>query len=423
MNESTVTKNKLWTRDFTIITLGSIISMLGNAVSGFAIGLVVLDYTNSTFLYALFMVVYNFPKIVIPLFAGPYLDRFSRKRVIYSLDFLSSVIYMGVFFFIKSGNFNYGILLSVCLLIGMIDGIYTVAYESLYPNLISEGNFSKAYSISSMIYPLSAFMVPVASFVYNSMGTSEYLFLFNAVSFFIAACFEVGIKYKETHMEDGNKKGFNFKAYRDDFKEGLSYIWAEKGLLIITIYFCLTMFSGSAIQTVGLPFFKNNADLFSYIAIDAVTLYTIIGGLGVIGRLIGGIIHYKFKYPVNMKFAIAISVYLLIAIIEGVQLFFPISIMMICFFATGIMGVTSYNIRISATQSYIPDDKRGRFNGIFNMICAAGGILGQLLAGGMAEFISERSVTVVFSIFNVLAVVFVMYRGREHVKKIYNRMV
>ena len=174
MNESTVTKNKLWTRDFTIITLGSIISMLGNAVSGFAIGLLVLDYTNSTFLYALFMVVYNFPKIVIPLFAGPYLDRFSRKRVIYSLDFLSSVIYMGVFFFIKSGNFNYGILLSVCLLIGMIDGIYTVAYESLYPNLISEGNFSKAYSISSMIYPLSAFMVPVASFVYNSMGTSEY---------------------------------------------------------------------------------------------------------------------------------------------------------------------------------------------------------------------------------------------------------
>ena len=38
-------KNKLWTRDFSIITIGSIISMLGNAVSGFAIGLVVLDYT------------------------------------------------------------------------------------------------------------------------------------------------------------------------------------------------------------------------------------------------------------------------------------------------------------------------------------------------------------------------------------------
>ena len=41
----------------------------------------------------------------------------------------------------------------------------------------------------------------------------------------------------------------------------------------------------------------------------------------------------------------------------------------------------------------------------------------------MAEFISERSVTVIFSIFNIFAVIFVMYRGREYVKKIYNRKV
>ena len=172
MNEKILNKNKLWTRDFTIITIGSIISMLGNSVSGFAIGLVVLDYTNSTFLYALFMVVYNLPKIVVPLFAGPYLDRFSRKKVIYTLDFLSSIIYFGIFLFISGGYFNYGILMAVSLLIGVIDGIYAVAYESFYPNLITKGNFSKAYSISSMIYPLAAFMVPVASFIYNSMGTA-----------------------------------------------------------------------------------------------------------------------------------------------------------------------------------------------------------------------------------------------------------
>lgn len=423
MNEKILTKNKLWTRDFTIITIGSIISMLGNSVSGFAIGLVVLDYTNSTFLYALFMVVYNLPKIVVPLFAGPYLDRFSRKKVIYTLDFLSSIIYFGIFLFISGGYFNYGILMAVSLLIGVIDGIYAVAYESFYPNLITKGNFSKAYSISSMIYPLAAFMVPVASFIYNSMGTAAYLFLFNAISFFIAACFEASIKYKETHISNEEYKKFDFKGYKDDFKEGLSYIWVEKGLLVITIYFCLTMFSGGATQTVLLPFFKNNPGLFSNIPIDVVTLFTFVTGCGVIGRLIGGMIHYKFKYPVSKKFLIAITVYMSISIIEGIQLFMPVNVMMICFFITGIMGVTSYNIRISATQSYVPDEKRGRFNGIFNMICAAGGILGQLLGGGMAEFISERSVTVIFSIFNILAVLFVMYRGREYVKKIYNRRV
>lgn len=417
------TKNKLWTRDFTILTIGSIISMLGNAVSGFAIGLVVLDYTNSTFLYALFMVVYNLPKIVVPLFAGPYLDRFSRKTVIYTLDFLSAIIYLGIFLFINSGYFSYGILISVSLFIGMIDGIYMVAYESFYPNLITEGNFSKAYSISSMIYPLAAFMVPVASFIYNSTGTAAYLFLFNAISFFIAACFEFSIRYKENHMKKEDYKGFDFKGYRDDFKEGLNYIKVEKGLLVITIYFSLTMIAGSAMGTVQLPFFKNNPELFANIPIDAVTLFTFVTGFGLVGRLIGGMIHYKFRYPTNKKFLIAITVYLAISIIEGIQLFLPVSIMMLCFFTTGIMGVTSYNIRISATQSYVPDEKRGRFNGIFNMICAAGGIMGQLLGGVMGEIVSERSVVVIFALFNVFAVFITMYKGRDHVKEIYNRRI
>ena len=47
----------LWTRDFTIITLGSVISMLGNSMSGFALSLLVLDYTGSNLLYAIYPIV------------------------------------------------------------------------------------------------------------------------------------------------------------------------------------------------------------------------------------------------------------------------------------------------------------------------------------------------------------------------------
>ena len=72
---------KLWTKNFTLITLGTVVSMLGNAIAGFALGLLVLDYTGSTFLYALFEVAYNLPKIVAPTFAGPFLDNFSNKII------------------------------------------------------------------------------------------------------------------------------------------------------------------------------------------------------------------------------------------------------------------------------------------------------------------------------------------------------
>lgn len=419
--------NKLWTKDFKIITIGSIISMLGNSVAGFAIGLLVLDLTDSTLLFSLFMVVYNLPKIVAPLFAGPYLDRFSRKKMIYTLDFLSSLIYVIMFFLLYIEWFNYPVFLIIVLLIGTIDGVYAVAYESFYPNLVTEGNFSKAYSISSMIYPLASLMLPVASMVYESSGSAAPLFAFNAITFFLAAIFETQIGYQENHIKElpsDSKKSFSFVSYKADFKEGLDYMRAEKGLLVITVYFCITMFASGGLHVLHLPFFKNNPDLFSNIPlVNSVTLYTIISSFGVLGRLIGGMIHYKYHYPVPKKFLIAIIVYTSIAFLEAFQLYFPVVLMAASFFVIGIMGVTSFNIRISATQSYVPDDKRGRFNGTFQMIVSAGNILGQLLAGFLGEIYPERHVIIGLMSINILAIYFIMYRKREHVKKIYNRRV
>ncbi|HSL86518.1 MAG TPA: MFS transporter, partial [Bacteroidales bacterium] len=172
-----------------------------------------------------------------------------------------------------------------------------------------------------------------------------------------------------------------------------------------------------------LPFFKNNPELFSNIPINVVTLYTLVSSFGVLGRLTGGFIHYKYKYPVAKKFIIALTVYTTISVLEAFHLYFPVPLMMLSFFIIGIMGVTSFNIRISATQSYVPDSKRGRFNGTFQMIVSAGNILGQLLAGFLGEIFPERNVITMFMAINLMAIIFIMYNKREHVKKIYNRRV
>lgn len=401
----------LWTRDFTIITLGTIISMLGNSIAGFAIGLLVLDYTGSTFLYALFAVTYNLPKIVMPFIAGPYVDRFSRKKIIYTLDFMSGAVFLAFYFFISKGVFNYPVFLIVCLIIGSIDSIYMVAYDSLYPTLISEGNFTKAYSISSMIYPLAAVMVPVAAYFYENIGL-EPLFLFNAITFIIAAIFETQIKAMDTHIKTDTKK-YTLKTYGEDFKEGIGYIKDEKGLLVITGYFFVASLVGSVSGTLIMPYFKSSPSL-------GVVLYTYVMGCGVLGRLIGGMVHYKFKYPTNKKFTIALLVYIISSIIEGSYLFMPVILMMIVSFITGMLTVTSYNIRISSTQNYVPNDLRGRFNGTFQMICTLGGIFGQLMAGVLGEFLPIRPVILVFNILCIGAALSIMYRGRRHVKLIYN---
>lgn len=407
------TNNNLWTKNFTIITLGTIVSMLGNSVSGFAISVLVLDYSKSTFLYALFMVVNSLPRIVLPIVAGPYLDRYSRKNMIWGLDFLSSGLYLGIFFILKFYNFNYGIFLFLSLFIGSIDSIYQVAYDSLYPTLVTEGNYRKAYSISSMIYPLAAIMVPVAAFFYKKIGL-EPLFIFNSITFFIAATFETQIKVDETHIKAASVLPKGFKGFNQTLKEGISYIVSEKGLLFITIYFCINSFSFGGSSTLTLPFFKSRPEL-------GVMLYTYVMGASVVGRLIGGLVHYAYKFPKHLKFTIAFFVYIAISLIEGSYLFLPIALMITFSFITGVISVTSYNIRISATQSYIPNTHRARFNSSFQMLCTVGSISGQLVSGAAADILPFRTVIIITSIINLIGVFAVVLVGKKHISPIYNR--
>lgn len=405
-------KSKLWTKDFTIITLGTVVSMLGSSVSGFAIGIMVLDYTDSVFLYALFMVAYTLPRIIMPLAAGPYLDSFSRKKVIYTLDFISAGLFGLLFLLLNFGFFNYTLFLIMAMVIGSIDSVYEVAYESFYPNLVSRENMSKAYSISSLLYPFAALMVPVAAWAYEYIGLAP-LFAFNAVSFLIAAIMETRIKAQETHISE--QKSHTFADMKRDFRDGLKYIRSEKGLLAVTLYFTMTTLTGAASGTLMLPYFKATEGL-------GVQVYTWVMACALIGRLAGGSLHYFMKLPASRKFAIALCVYFGTTLIEGSYLFLPVLLMMALQFVNGAICVTSYNIRISATQSYVPDTCRARFNGVFQMATNFGNIVGQLAAGALGEFLDLRLLVVMFMAINALSIITIMVPRRKDVAKIYNAM-
>lgn len=417
-------RQTLWTYDFTVITIGSFISLVGNALSNFALSLLVLDYTGSTFLYMLFQVSFQLPIMICPVLAGPYLDRMSRKKVIYTLDFLSAGIYFLLFLLLRGGWFSYPALLAVSFVTGAIDGIYVVAFDSFYPNLISEGNFQKGYSVYGMLVDLSGFASPVAAVIYYQMGGAASLFAINALSFLIAACFEVTVRFRETHMAEAPRETAEsaFGQFRRELREGLDYIRGEKGLLLIALYFMTSNFAGGAEQ-LQLPYFLNHAGKFAAWPVAAATLYSILSNFMTVGRLLGGAIQYKLHIPKEKKFSVAFFVYVTINVLSGTILFLPVPLMAVWFFMDGALGVTSYTIRSAATQSYVPDNKRARFNGMFQMISFVGSVVGSLVIGALAEVLPERLIVTVTNALVLLAVYLFMYRGREHVKKIYNREV
>ena len=405
--------NPLWTRDFTIITIGSVISMFGNAMAGFAISLFVLDYTNTPLYYAMYVFLYTLPQLAAPLIAGPLMDRFSRRKTIYSLDFLSAGLYLAIALTLRFGLMRFWLLAVFTLLIGTVNSTYSVAYQSFYPMLITEGNFSKAYSIAGTLEALSAVMVPVSLFLYKQFGLSP-LLMINSLCFAGAAMCETRISDVEKNEGLEETPAYSLSAYWADAKEGVRYLWTEKGLFFITLYFVFSSLAGGASGVITLPYFKSAFENGEWI-------YMTTWGFSVLGRGVGGLLQYRIKYPGAIKYAVAFSVYCIINVLEGCYLFMPVNGMRVACFLVGILGVTSFTIRSSATQSYIPNDKKGRFNGAFNMLNTSGSLLGEALAGACAAFLPMRTVIALFMGIALLAALIIIGGGRKHVKPLYNR--
>ena len=256
-------------------------------------------------------------------------------------------------------------------------------------------------------------MVPVSLFLYKRFGLAP-LLVCNGLCFLGAAICEMRISDVEKEKGMGSEERYSFSAYWADAKEGVRYLWAEKGLLCITLYFIFNAFANGASNVITLPYFKGAFENGEWI-------YMTTWGFSVLGRGVGGLLQYKIKYPAAIKYAVAFGVYCVVNVLEGSYLFLPVNGMRAACFLIGILGVTSYTIRSSATQSYVPHDKKGRFNGAFIMLTTSGSLLGEALAGACTAFLPMRTVLAIFMGVTLLAVFVIIGGGKRHVKPLYNR--
>lgn len=402
----------LWTRDFTIITLGSAVSMLGSSMLGFALSLFVLDYTGTAHFYAFFVFLFTLPQIAAPLLAGPLMDRFSRRKTIYLLDFLSAAAYCAFGLLIALNWFHLALLAVMALLIGTINSVYQVAFQSFYPMLIPEGCYSKAYSVSTALETLSAVMIAAAAFLYRAFGIAPLLIVCSGC-FFLAALCETRISDVETSLPKAGKP-YRLRSFFEDSKAGLCYLGAEKGLLLIAAAAAFRSLAGGASTVVTLPWFRENSAQGEF-------AYMYVWGFMLIGRVLGSLLQYRWKLPSGVKYGIALGGFTAASMLEGAYLFTPVWAMQGICFAIGLVTAGADNIRVSATQAYVPDRKKGRFNGTFLMLTTLGTLLGELLAGAALTALSLRGTLAAFMGIAALAVLVLIGFGRRYVKPVFNR--
>ena len=81
-------KQSLFSRDFTLVVIGQIISLFGNAAVRFALPLYLLNQTGSPALYGTVMACAFIPSILLSPIGGIVADRVNKRNIMVILDFL-----------------------------------------------------------------------------------------------------------------------------------------------------------------------------------------------------------------------------------------------------------------------------------------------------------------------------------------------
>lgn len=404
----------LWSHDFTIITIGTLVSAIGSTAMNFALSLVIYDHTSSTMMTGMFAAISLVPTILIPILAAPVVDNAERKQLIYKVDAFNGIFYLLFALYLFLSPFSYAMYLLFSLVISSTGAVYSLAYSSLYPDLIPKGYAQKGYSISSMIYPgVTAIFTPVASVLYMNFGFSS-ICLLEGLLLIVASIAESRIQYKEV----GNKREEQFKlrVYKEQLLEGIHYVKRERGIRNIYAYMALTNASGEGVNLMNMAMFQSSPVLNTMMFAFLTTAETA-------GRILGAIFHYFVKIPFKRRYQIAVSVYGIYELCDMMLLFLAYPLMVANRFLCGFLGVNSMNIREASTQNYIPSHMRARVNAFFNVAVALVLMLSKLVAGMLGEILPYPYVALLFAGTTMIGIYVFILRNREDVKVVYNQNI
>ncbi len=401
-------KKSVWTKDFSCITLATILSAIGGEAMNLPISLLVFDQTKSTFLASLIMVCGMLPDIVFPIWIAPFIDKGNKKKWIVGLDVLMVLLYIFMGAWTLNHKFSYPLYIVFVLIVAMDSIIYQLAYDAWYPDLIPEGYEQKGYAVSTTIYPVViVLMAPVVTFIYGKVQIGNIFFIvaFLTLVSVITECCISDPQIKESEI-------YTFSQYKEDIREGFSYLKKEKGIRNIYTYMSITNGASNGVNVITQAFYQTQPWL-------TVTMLGFLKSAEMIGRVISGSIHYCREIPRKKRFAFTKMVYLIYDAMDALLLFMPFPFMLVNRFICGGLGSASAMIRQSAVYAYLPENMRARVNALFSMIFSLGGIFFQLAAGALGQVLPYRMVALILGMITFASVFILIIIPDEDNRSVY----
>lgn len=303
---------KIFKRDFTMVVIGQIISLFGNAILRFALPLYLLRETNSASLFGAVTACSFIPMVVFSFLGGVIADRINKRNIMVTLDFLTATIIS--IFYISLGQLPLvPLMIVVLMLLYGISGAYQPSVQASVPLLVEYEVLAKGNATINMVSTLANLLGPVIGGVlFGYFGLTPILFL-SIVCFIISAVMEMFIHIP--HQKRKAETGI-FVTVCNDLKESFHFVKKEKPIFL-SVVGILALFNLvlSAAMIVGIPVM-----VVQVLGMSDTNLGIAQGALGLgglVGGMLAGVVAEKLTIRQNYIFLLVCSV---AAFIMGVSL-------------------------------------------------------------------------------------------------------
>ncbi len=244
-------KEKLFTKNFTLLILGQLTSLFGNFILKLALSMYVLEATGSAAIFAEVLSAATIPTILLSPLGGILADRADRRNIMVALDALTGVSVLCAALFLSESNAI--VVISTLLVILSILGAFeTPTVQACIPTMMQGDDIMKGNAVVNQVASLSYLIAPMLGGVLYVMLGLEPVMYVSVVCFFITALFECFIKlsYQRTQNQGGV-----LQIVKQDFLSSMQYISKEQTSISKMLFLtALSRFFVMGIAIVGLPF-------------------------------------------------------------------------------------------------------------------------------------------------------------------------
>ena len=406
----TLLKNK----DYSLLMIGKLVSLLGSNMLQFALSLYVLSLTGSALIFASMLSISILPRLLLSPIAGVFGDWFNRKKAIVFLDFINGMLIAAfALIFLLNGGLTLLLIYAFVILLEIIDIFFGAAMAAVIPSMVKKEQLFAANSLQSLVLNFGQLLAPtIAALVYGFAGMLIVLIV-TALCFVLSAISEIFIRIPK-HTKQST---FTLSHFKTDFIEGVKIIKSSKFILTILGLVAIINFTISPLFSVGLTFVVKETlkasdfqfGLFQTIFALASITAPILLGLGKKTKNVGTLLFRSFLLLSIIVLLIAIvpSDLLLAYFAPNV---IPFIFLLVLLFFIGML-VTTVNITISTIFSQIvPLEAMGRASSVLTLASTILIPLGQIAFGFLFDNLAASYVIIICGLILLSAVL--LYRKR-----------